>query len=59
VYSAHGNLELQRSQLQMLANGQRARATVRRQRRRVLVRMLRASKQSVASLMLGLAPASA
>ncbi len=42
----------------MLAEGQRARAVVRRQRRRVLVRMLRASKQTVASLMMGLAPAS-
>jgi hypothetical protein len=44
--------------MQMLAEGQRARAVVRRQRRRVLVRMLRASKQTVASLMMGLAPAS-
>ncbi len=51
VYNSGGSLQWSREQLQELIDGQqRVAAAARRQRRRTLLRLLRISKQTMASL---------
>lgn len=50
VYNVRDRLQWAEQQLQLLVEGQRARSAARRQRRRVLLRVLRISKQTVASI---------